>query len=154
MKRTKKLLVQLQQYLLNIFMVYLAFLEAFIVSVVQDLQNSLRKYSETVIDYILSVIDRLLRVPLLIAYYVYVAPLLFVIRKVIVPIAVIVGHCTKHSKQFSGMQTWVPKVYLSCEDMLDEILARKVAEVIPFCIRLITEVSILVTNIRSFGRLT
>lgn len=89
---------------------------------------------------LLNTMQSFLRIPLVIMYYLYVVPTLFIIRKMVVPAVIVLGELTKYNKHFDKLQKSIPVMYIACENTMNQILAMKVADVVPFCVTIISEV--------------
>lgn len=138
-----------QEYVFNLAFIFLNNLEDVVRQYLKDVKAKvlhMKKVSsmqnESVLSPIIIYLFKLMRLPLVIMYYIYVMPFLVISKKIWIYVYLIVKIISRRSPQARHMFEHIKALVVICKSVVTKILSSKVTELIAFCITTIFEVSV------------
>lgn len=146
--RNMSLFADLQSYALNLAFLFLNDLEDVVRQYLKDVKAKvlhMKKVSamqnDTVLSPVVIYLFKLSRLPLVVMYYIYIMPFLFVAKKFFVYSTLAIKIICRRSPQARHVVEHIIALFLICRSILLNILRSKFTELIAFCIITIYEVS-------------
>lgn len=136
-----------QNYALNLAFLFLNDLEDVVRQYLKDVKAKvlhMKKVSavqnESMLSPVVIYLFKLLRLPLVVMYYIYVMPILFIAKKVLVYFTLAMKIVCRRSPQARRIVEHIMALLLIGRSILSSILTSKLTELIAFCITTIFEV--------------
>jgi len=103
--------------------------------------------NESVLSPIIVYLFKLMRLPLVIMYYIYVMPFLLVSKKLWIYATLTVKIICRRSPHARRIVEHIFALFVICKSVVTKILSSKVTELIAFCIITIFEVNLTTWNV-------
>jgi hypothetical protein len=113
---------------------------------VQRIKKGSAMERETLLAPIIVYIVKLMRLPLVLMYYIYILPFLMITKKLRRYFTLIVRILCRKSPQARHIVEHIVALFMLCKTALDNILSAKLTELVAFCIVTLFEVPFYFNN--------